>query len=179
MWVGLILTSIVAIPVLVGILAFIENYENNNTLSLEDYRIKVNKEERRWVWGEGLTFQNEASEETVLKYNQYIAKRKNKKILSWIVSIFISIILIIAFTWLGSYIEKEKINGQIKSYISAKTTIEMSLENENIGGLERIELVQQAKEKNEWLANMQYQAKQWYRFYWDKGNILNVEFINL
>lgn len=182
MWVALIIISIIVGMLLLVVLCCLE-HDYSKILSLDEYRYETNNGIRRVYWDGHYDFYDKANEETILKYNKYkeYQKHKNKikKILSWFIPIFISLVLIISFSWLGAYIEKEQINGEIESYISAKTTIEMSLNNENIGGLERIELVQQAKEKNEWLASVQYQAKQWYRFYWDKENILNVDFISL
>lgn len=53
----------------------------------------------------------------------------------------------------------------VVSYQAAKTTIESSLENEVLSGLERLDLVKQAVELNKELAANQYAAGQWYGFY--------------
>lgn len=66
----------------------------------------------------------------------------------------------------------------IDTYSVEKQTIELSISNPKLSGIERIELVKQASEANKKLASYQYDCKQWYSFNIN-DRILELEFIDL
>lgn len=78
----------------------------------------------------------------------------------------------------GASLHKHYTNEQVECYKMAKITIEDSIANEYLTGLERLELVKQTTEKNEWLGATKYEVKRWYNFYLDK-DILDLEEIKL
>lgn len=69
-------------------------------------------------------------------------------------------------------------NSYISQYRITKDTIERSLKNDTIGGLERVELVQQAVNENKELVKKQYDSRQWYGFF-IPDEILKLEPIKL
>lgn len=79
---------------------------------------------------------------------------------------------------LGCIGERNKSGKYIEQYLAEKQTIEKSLQNESLSGLERIELVKQAVETNKKLAGYQYDCKKWYGFNID-DRILELSFIDL
>lgn len=86
----------------------------------------------------------------------------------WIASIFIGI---------GINTEDEKV--YVQKYLAQKQTIEMSLENEELSGLERIELVKQATELNGELAERKARVQLWHFVVYDNTIYDNVELIKL
>ena len=99
------------------------------------------------------------------------------------ICIIVIVLLIILGTGIGggigAFMEKEDLKKDIASYQASKYTIEQSLNNEQLSGLERIELVKLANEKNQWLERTKYKVKQWYSFYLDKELVLSLEMIEL
>lgn len=85
---------------------------------------------------------------------------------------------IAASMFVGGFIEHENNSRFIYSFEASKTTIERSLENENLTGYERVALVEQAAEKNAELAEKQYSASRWYGFLWP-DEVLNLKAILL
>lgn len=81
------------------------------------------------------------------------------------------------FVGIGINTENEKVF--VKKYLAQKQTIEMSLEVEELSGLERIELVRQATELNGELAERKAQFELWYFVVYDNTIYDNVELINL
>lgn len=65
-----------------------------------------------------------------------------------------------------------------KSYEVQKETIEDSLNNDKIGGLERVELLKQANELNNALVYRQVKCVKWYNFEMDDA-VLELEPISL
>lgn len=77
-----------------------------------------------------------------------------------------AVICVIVAMFIGGFCEHETSARFIHSFEASKTTIEQSLENENLTGYERVALVEQAAEKNAELAEKQYSASRWYGFLW-------------
>ena len=86
----------------------------------------------------------------------------------WIASIFIGI---------GINTQEEKV--YVQKYLAQKQTIEMSLENEDLTGLERIELVKQATELNGKVAERKARFQLWNFVVYDNTIYDNVELIKL
>lgn len=86
----------------------------------------------------------------------------------WIASIFIGI---------GINTEEEKV--YVQKYLAQKQTIEMSLENEELSGLEKIELVNQATELNGELAERKARFELWHFVVYDNTIYDEVELIDL
>ena len=86
----------------------------------------------------------------------------------WIASIFIGI---------GINTQEEKV--YVQKYLAQKQTIEMSLENEDLTGLERIEIVKQATELNGKVAERKARFQLWTFVVYDNTIYDNVELIKL
>lgn len=75
---------------------------------------------------------------------------------------------IIAVFSAGGYQVEKSIRGRyIEQYIATKSTIETSLKNDTLTGLERVQLVQQASKANSELAGYKYDCRQWYGIAFD------------
>lgn len=86
----------------------------------------------------------------------------------WIASIFIGI---------GITTQEERV--YVQKYLAQKQTIEMSLENQDLTGLERIELVKQATELNGEVAEKKARFQLWHFVVYDNTIYDNVELIKL
>ncbi len=99
--------------------------------------------------------------------------------------IAIIILLVVAFIAMsltvfgGIGIETEDQKVFVKIYETKKITIEQSLSNENLSGLERIELVKQAVDLNGELAERKARCERWHCVLYDKTIFNEVEFISL
>lgn len=187
MWVGLLVglfCGLIIMLAIYGVYALTDQEFDCRKMSEDEYRYKVLGEDYTYTgYYSFKSFKEDMSEENKNKYEQYCLKvdkkSKLKKVflLSFPVAIFIMLFTIsICF---GTFLDKQNLNKEIASYQASKHTIEMSLENEDLTGFERVELVKQASEKNEWLAQKQYEVQQWYRFYLDKDAVLKLEPIDL
>jgi hypothetical protein len=81
------------------------------------------------------------------------------------------------FIGIGINTQEEKV--YVQKYLAQKQTIEMSLENEELSGLERIELVKQATELNGELAERKARFQLWHFVVYDNTIYDNVELIKL
>ena len=86
----------------------------------------------------------------------------------WIGAVFIGI---------GIYTEDERIF--IAKFEAQKQAIEMSLDNENLSGLEKIELVKKATELNVELAERKSRFNMWHYVSYDNSMYDNIEPISL
>lgn len=118
----------------------------------------------------------------IQEYEDNIARQKRRGIIFTIITImvFISIFCLAYFSI--SYYCTISYEKQIAGYEAQKITIEQSLDNEDLSGLERIELVNKASELNEWLAEEKIEISKWTKF--DiynsvKEQYANAEYINL
>lgn len=187
MWIGIILGLGIA-GAICGVLFW---YSYNNYSPSEQiynvnkfrYEIKKEKPDRFNFYNSDPVFNKEISEETKKEYDEY--KRKARRICRFKYLLVYSMIVILGLGVtsgagaIGGYLENEGLKRQVASYQASKYTIEKSLENVELTGLERLELVKQASEQNSWLAEKQYEVKQWYRFYLNKDIVLELEMIDL
>lgn len=148
--------------------------------SNEEYSVRCkeaeeeNKKEREKAEYE---YKNEVQE-----YEDNIARQNRRSIIFTIIAImvFISIFCLAYFSI--SYLRATYYEKQIAGYEAQKITIEQSLDNEDLSGLERIELVNNASELNEWLAEEKIEISKWTKFdiYSSvKEQYANAEYINL
>lgn len=89
---------------------------------------------------------------------------------------FFLIFILSIFIGIGVNTDSEKV--YISKYLAEKETIEMSLESEQLSGLERVELVKKATELNGELAEKKAQYKLWHFVTYDNAMYDNIEFIN-
>lgn len=80
------------------------------------------------------------------------------------IGIILGIILSILFFFAFSYSESMSYKVELEGYKAKKYTIEQSLQNNELTGLERIELVNQAVELNGWLAETKCEIMKWTSF---------------
>lgn len=97
---------------------------------------------------------------------------------------FITTSIIVPILWIASIFVGIGINTQeekvyVKKYIAQKQTIEMSIENEELTGFERIELVKQATELNGEIAERKARFYLWHFVVYDNTIYDNVELIKL
>ena len=148
--------------------------------SNEEYSVRCkeaeeeNKKEREKAEYE---YKNEVQE-----YEDNIARQNRRSIIFTIIAImvFISIFCLAYFSI--SYLRATYYEKQIAGYEAQKITIEQSLDNEDLSGLERIELVNNASKLNEWLAEEKIEISKWTKFdiYSSvKEQYANAEYINL
>lgn len=123
------------------------------------------------------------TEEDKKKYKDYEKDMKKKakiKYVKFLIFPILLVIIIVTFiTIISANIERHKVNAEVEGYKMVKYTIEQSLENDNLTGLERIELVKQASEYNKWLGEAKYKVIVWYNFHLDADNVLQLEEIKL
>lgn len=79
----------------------------------------------------------------------------------------------------GKYETTKKYESYVKSYEVKKETIENSLKNDNLTGLEKLSLVQEVTSLNSTLATKKVEYSKWYYWYLDKTLINSLENINL
>lgn len=90
----------------------------------------------------------------------------------------VPILVFIVSVYGGIEFDKNLSRRYVYEYIAKKETIEASLQNENLAGLERMRLVEQAAEANQELAGIQYDCQQWYGFFVD-DRVLELEPIDI
>lgn len=59
-------------------------------------------------------------------------------------------------------VSRHSLKVQVEEFNSAKTVYEEALANDDLSGLERIEIVEKIVKENKWLAKTKYNVKQWY-----------------
>lgn len=91
----------------------------------------------------------------------------------------ITIMLFIGSIFIGIGLNTESEKVFVQKYLAQKETIEMSLEVEELSGLERLELVKQATELNGELAERKATFELWHFVVYDNTIYDNVELISL
>lgn len=99
--------------------------------------------------------------------------------LTWLISLIIAICAWIGFIFIGIGIYTEEERIFIARFEAQKQTIEMSLDNENLSGLEKIELVKKATELNGELAERKSRFNMWYYVSYDNSMYNDIEPISL
>lgn len=95
------------------------------------------------------------------------------------IALIVHIILFVGFIFAGIGISDNGDRKFVVEYQAQKYTIEASIENSDLTGLERIELVKLATELNKKLASRKYDFDKWYNVHYDNSIYDGVEFINL
>jgi NADH:ubiquinone oxidoreductase subunit 5 (subunit L)/multisubunit Na+/H+ antiporter MnhA subunit len=105
-------------------------------------------------------------------------RNENYPVAQWVMSIIaIAIWIGAVFIGIGIYTEDERLF--IAKFEAQKQTIEMSLDNENLSGLERIELVKQASELNGEMAERKAKLQVWHYITYNNSMYDNIEPISL
>ena len=186
MWLGILVPLILggSVSLLVYFVIYPECSFDGGKLDKDEYRNKVRKEpyDRKSYYGCGGYFNNPMDEQGEKEYVEYCEKieKKAQKIKKFFYALPVLIIVLLScfFGWLGANINNNELRKEISSFESSKRTYELALKDENLTGLERIEIVGKIAEKNEWLASKQTEVQMWYNFYLKK-DILEVEPIKL
>ena len=92
------------------------------------------------------------------------------------IGLMVIVVLAVLGGAIGLYVECESSSKFVESYSVAKTTIESSLTAEDLSGFERMELVRNATELNQELAEAKYTASKWYGIATD-DRVLDLEYI--
>lgn len=104
---------------------------------------------------------------------------KNVVLIGWITSVSIALVAWIAGVFIGIGIGDKEERVFVARYNAQKYTIEQSLKEEDLTGLERFELVKQATELNGELAERKAKFELWYHVHYDNDIYDNVELIDL
>lgn len=99
--------------------------------------------------------------------------------LKWVKPLIISICLWVGIIFLGIGLNTNGHKAYIQSYLIQKQTIETSVDNGNLSGLERVELVNKATELNGELAKRKVYIKYWNAGVFDNTIYDDIEFIDL
>jgi len=79
-----------------------------------------------------------------------------------LVKVLVSILMLLVITTVVFFgiteFSKMKIQRDVAEYKSIKYTYESAVQSENLGGLERLQIIDVAIEKNTWLADQQFYA---------------------
>lgn len=185
MWIGIILTFIFGAVIAGGCIweIVVEYCPKDKIYSENKYRYIVKCEKPYDMWGDTAYYKTQMKKADKADYNKYKKREERKanikKSFFICVPIIVWLTAILGFGYLGAFLENESLAREVEKYKSTKYTIEASLKNDGLTGLEKIELVKQASEQNSWLAEKQYEVKQWYRFYLNKDIVLELEMIDL
>lgn len=190
MWLAITLTTILGLVFMAfgiwGVSYYLGEHEFNKPMDIREFRYYKLKQEPDSMGVFGLPhydYDNKLSKQDEQRYEDYKRKcrriRKVKNILLISLPIVLFIIALLGFARLGAFLDNEHLKKDVEEYKSAKYTIEQSLTNEQLTGLERIELLKQVRYKNEWLARKKYEVGAWYNFHLDDKIILDLEFIDL
>lgn len=186
MWLGIILPLVSGgiLSLIVYFLIYPELDFDGNKLDKEKYRHKVRKETYDYMSSSGFVGyfckpMDEQGEKEYAEYCEKIEKKAQKrKKFFYVLPALIVALLTCFFGWIGENINNNYLLKEIASFESSKRTYEIALKDENLTGLERIEIVNKIAEKNEWLAGKQVEVQMWYNFYLSK-DILEVEPIKI
>jgi hypothetical protein len=76
-------------------------------------------------------------------------------------------------------VSRHSLKVQVEEFNTAKTVYEEALANDDLSGLERIEIVEKIVEENKWLAKTKYNVKQWYCWFLPDEIVDGVEEIEV
>lgn len=114
-----------------------------------------------------------------LVYENIKKRRCEYRFLTWLIPLIIAICAWIGFIFIGIGIYTEEERIFIVGFEAQKQTIEMSLDNENLSGLEKIELVKKATELNGELAERKSRFNMWHYVSYDNSIYNDIEPISL
>ena len=98
---------------------------------------------------------------------------------SWVIPLILALCFWVGAIFIGMNINENEHKAYAQKHLAQKQTIEMSLENDKLSGLERIELVKQAVELNGKLAERKTAIKHWNSGVLDNTIYDEIEFIKL
>lgn len=104
---------------------------------------------------------------------------ENDSSLFWKLSAIAFLVVWAGAVFIGIGINTQEEKVYVQKYLAQKQTIEMSLENEELTGLERIELVKQATELNGEISERKARFQLWHFVVYDNTIYDNVELIKL
>lgn len=96
-----------------------------------------------------------------------------------IFGVFIEIILIIIGAFIGIQVDRVEYNKKIANWNNTKNTLELSIKDENISDIAKIDLVNKAIKYNMQLTELKEDVKQWWYFYLDDSKVKNLKLINI
>jgi predicted PurR-regulated permease PerM len=94
-----------------------------------------------------------------------------------VTTVILCIVLSVLITFGMCSYEKATYTRYIDRYTAVKETIEESIDSNEISGLERLQLVQNAIDENTYLAGLKFDCDQWYGFLINQ-NVKKLEPIN-
>ncbi len=166
MWIGLIL-SFIACVAIVGVI-----YASEVTCLYLDYNVSETyfrskiKKEPYYGYCYYSTEMDDATKAEYITYNKKLRiKSTIKQTLVHCIPVVVAAVIIFGLSAFGSFIDNEILAEDLASYEAYVMTMETSLDNEDLTGLERLELVKQASEQNAWLSKKKYTCHRWYNFY--------------
>lgn len=125
-------------------------------------------------------------EQKLEKYNKELKKYKRRTVIQSLIPVITLIIItagaVTLYYTAFAYHDNMEYKKDLASFEAQKQTIEQAIGNESLGGLERIELVNQASELNAWLAEEKIKLTKWSKFdiYQEvKDLYANAEYISL
>ena len=104
---------------------------------------------------------------------------ENDSSLFWELSAIAFLVVWAGAVFIGIGINTQEEKVYVQKYLAQKQTIEMSLENEELTGFERIELVKQATELNGEIAERKARFQLWHFVVYDNTIYDNVELVKL
>ena len=99
--------------------------------------------------------------------------------ITWFIAITLSMLSIIFGGIIGKQSATYFYETQVKTYYINKETIESSICNENLNGLEKIQLVEQATILNEKIITMKVDVTKWWYWYLDDNMVKDLEPVDL
>ena len=167
MWIGLILSLVFCTFIVVAV--YVEETTNlylDYNISENYFRREIKKEPYDGYGSYYVTKMDDATKAEYIAYNKKLRiKSTIKQTLVHCIPVVVAAVIIFGFSAFGSFIENESLAEDIASHEAYVMTIEASLDNEDLTGLERLELVKQASEQNAWLSKKKYSCHRWYSFY--------------
>ena len=97
----------------------------------------------------------------------------------YLITLAIFIVVWVGSVFIGIGLDTESERVYVQEYVAKKETIESSLSNEDLSGLEKIQLVQQATELNGEFAHRKAVYNLWHTVYYDTTIYDGVKPINL
>lgn len=108
----------------------------------------------------------------------YTAADPYNEVLWFVIITIVAVAVLVGGIFLGIELTTGEARAFVASFKAEKTTIEYSINNDALSGLERVELVKLACELNGELAARKEKSTFWHWVYFEKGIYDNVEFID-
>lgn len=98
---------------------------------------------------------------------------------STITAIVVGVSILLATIFIGIGLSDDSDRAYVQKYLAQKQTIEYSLRNDNLSGLERIDLVNKAIDINAKFAKKKAEYERWHHVHFDYSIYDGIELINL